>query len=128
MSRFKEILQEIESMHDKKASDYGDTEFANIRASADFGVTPWVGAMIRLNDKVKRIQQYLTKGKLNYESARDSLVDISVYAIIATILYEEEYGINMQLAADTAEAKLAAISQEILENRKVEGFFKGNLT
>ena len=132
MSRFNEILDELKEIHDKKASDYGDTEFANIRASEDFGVLPWIGAMVRLNDKVKRIQQYITKGRLNYEGCQDSMKDIAVYAIIAYILFEEYASFeNLQLAADTAEAKLAAISKEIKDNRELErteGFFRGNLT
>jgi len=46
--------------------------------------------MIRANDKIIRLQSLLVKGKLENESARDSLIDLASYAIIALILMEEE--------------------------------------
>jgi hypothetical protein len=59
-ARFHEILREHGEMHDRKQADYGkaDDPFANVRSSDEFGVTGWVGAMIRLNDKVKRLQSF----------------------------------------------------------------------
>lgn len=91
--RFHEIINELQALHDRKQMDYGrvDDPFANVRASADFGVKPWVGAMIRLNDKVKRLQRAAQGGTLANEGVIDSLDDIAVYAIIARILYEEEH-------------------------------------
>ena len=46
--------------------------------------------MVRLNDKVRRLQSLATKGTLNNEAAIDSFMDIAVYALIARILYEQE--------------------------------------
>jgi hypothetical protein len=91
-SRFHALLQQIGALHDKKQSDYGkDTDpFANVRASRNWGVAPWVGALVRLNDKVSRLQSFATKGSLANESAEDSMMDIAVYALIALILYREE--------------------------------------
>lgn len=91
-ARFHEILQEAGELHDKKQADYGrgDDPFANVRASKEWGVSPWVGAMIRLNDKVRRLQSLTANGKLENESAEDSLRDIAVYAIIALVLFEQE--------------------------------------
>ena len=91
-ARFHEILAELGTLHDLKQADYGrgDDPFANIRASEEWGVKPWVGAMIRLNDKVRRLQTLATKGSLANESAKDSLRDIAVYADIALVLYEEQ--------------------------------------
>jgi hypothetical protein len=90
--RFLEKLEQIAELHSVKQHDYGVDEdpFANIRASRDFGVEPWVGAVIRLNDKVTRIKSFIKKGALKNESVQDSLLDISVYALIALILFEEE--------------------------------------
>ena len=89
--RFHALLKQIGALHDKKQADYGsDTDpFANVRASADWGVPGWVGALIRLNDKVKRLQAFARKGSLANESAIDSMKDIAVYALIALILYGE---------------------------------------
>lgn len=90
--RFHAELQHIADLHDKKQKDYGsDTDpFANVRASSEWGVPSWVGAMVRLNDKVHRLKQFAKKGVLHNESAEDSMRDIAVYALIALILYREQ--------------------------------------
>lgn len=92
MSRFSEILMELQALHDRKAQDYGADEdpLANVRASVEWGIPAWVGAMVRLNDKVKRLQALARRGTLANESAIDSLNDIAVYAIIARELFETE--------------------------------------
>jgi hypothetical protein len=101
-ARFHEILKSLGELHDRKQADYGrgDDPFANVRASDEWGVSPWVGAMIRLNDKVRRLQSLAAKGYLANESAADSLQDIAVYAIIALVLLEQEQ-------ADTQEVSYA---------------------
>jgi hypothetical protein len=45
--------------------------------------------MIRANDKVKRLQKYARDGALANESARDSFMDLAVYALIALVLHDE---------------------------------------
>lgn len=89
---FHELLGQIGRLHDKKQQDYGRAQdpFANVRASHEWGVTPWVGAMVRLTDKVRRLQRFAEKGVLANESAEDSMLDIAVYALIALRLYREE--------------------------------------
>lgn len=93
MSRFHDLLREMGELHDKKAQDYGTGEdpLANVRASTHWGIPAWVGAMVRLNDKVVRLQSLAAKGVLANEAAVDSFMDIAVYALIARILYEEEH-------------------------------------
>lgn len=89
--KFHKLLQQCAELHDKKQRDYGrsDDPFANVRASSEWGVEPWVGAMIRLNDKVKRLQIPANGGTLSNEGVLDSLQDILVYAGIAYVLYSE---------------------------------------
>jgi hypothetical protein len=91
-ARFHEILAELGALHDRKQQDYGrgDDPFYNIRASQNWGVKPWVGAMVRLSDKIQRLQSLIANGKLANESAEDSLRDIPVYGIIALVLFEQE--------------------------------------
>lgn len=91
-ARFHELLEIAGKTHDSKQSDYGrgDDPFANVRASENWGVPAWVGAMIRLNDKVNRLQSLRLKGSLANEAAQDSFMDIAVYALIAYVLYEQE--------------------------------------
>jgi len=90
-ARFHELIQEIADLHDLKQKDYGadGDPFANVRASEGWGVQPWVGALLRMSDKVKRLQAFANKGVLHNESAEDSMRDIAVYALIALVLYEQ---------------------------------------
>ncbi len=91
-ARFHQILRGLGDLHDLKQLDYGaaDDPFANIRSSADFGIRPWVGALVRGNDKMKRLQKLSREGNLANEPAVDSFRDLAVYAIIALVLFEEE--------------------------------------
>jgi hypothetical protein len=90
--RFYQILDEIKATHEKKSADYGtNSDFlANVRASEQWNIPAWVGTMIRAGDKIIRLQSLYTNGQLENESARDSLIDLASYAIIALILMEEE--------------------------------------
>lgn len=89
--RFHELLQELGALHDTKQADYGlnDDPFFNVRASEEWGVPAWVGAMIRLSDKVQRLKALVRNGNLRNEPAADSFRDIAVYSLIAEVLYEE---------------------------------------
>jgi hypothetical protein len=75
---FLKILQDIESMHKKKSSDYGipDDIFLNIRQSMDWGVQPWVGSMVRAGDKVVRL-----KAAANGSDLKDGSCIICYYRI-----------------------------------------------
>lgn len=90
--RFHELLRDAGDMHDAKQADYGSDSdpFANVRAASEWGMPGWVGAMVRVNDKVRRLQAFARKGTLANESAQDSFMDIAVYALIAHVLYSEE--------------------------------------
>ena len=96
--RFHQILKELGDLHDLKQLDYGsaDDPFANVRSSRDFGISPWVGALVRGNDKMKRLQKKAREGHLANEPAIDSFRDLAVYAIIALVLYEEDEGLLPQ--------------------------------
>lgn len=88
--RFHEILHELGELHDRKQRDYGNNNdpFANVTASLDWAIRPVVGALLRMNDKVKRLQQWVKTGTLANEGVHDSMRDIAVYVIIALVLDE----------------------------------------
>ena len=90
--RLHKLLAEIADLHDRKQADYGKKSdpFANVRASEDFGVAPWIGCMIRANDKMRRVQTMALSGTLVNESLEDSLMDLAVYSLIAIILHREQ--------------------------------------
>lgn len=90
--RFCEILDELKELHLKKSQDYGTAkdQYANFRGSRSWGIPPWVGSMIRANDKIKRLQSYAANGHLANEGVEDSFRDLASYSIIGLILFEEE--------------------------------------
>ena len=90
-SRFYDVLNELKNLHDQKKQDYGTTTdpFANIRASQEFGVAPWLSSVLRANDKMARLKSFVLNGKLVNESVEDSLKDMAVYCIIALLLWRE---------------------------------------
>ena len=92
-SRFKAEIAKLIALHDRKQQDYGRDEdpFANVRASAEWGMEPWVGAMVRANDKMKRLQKAARGGTMANESVLDSFDDLAVYAVIAKVLYLEDH-------------------------------------
>lgn len=89
---FEKVIQEVLEMHRRKGADYGtdDDFFANVSASANWGIPPWVGAMMRANDKVVRLQSAAKGSTLKNEGIEDSLLDIATYSIIALCLLRRE--------------------------------------
>lgn len=92
LSRFHELLKQIGDLHDKKQADYGTSEdlYANIRASEEWGIEPWVAALFSISEKMRRLRSLVNNGRLQNESADDSMRDIAIYALIALLLYEEK--------------------------------------
>lgn len=88
---FLKILKDMSDLHKKKGADYGVDEdiFLNIRQSAEWGVQPWVGAMVRAGDKVVRLKSAAAGNHLENESVEDSFMDLACYAIIGLVLYRE---------------------------------------
>lgn len=89
---FHALLRDAGEMHDRKQSDYGTDEdpFANVRAASEWGLPGSLGACIRINDKIRRLQAFYRKGSLANESVEDAFMDIAVYALIGLLLYREE--------------------------------------
>jgi len=90
-NRVRNQLLHCADLHDQKQRDYGSDSdpFANVRASADWGIEPWIGAMNRAGDKFKRLQLFARTGTLANEGVLDSFDDLIVYAGIAKVLYLE---------------------------------------
>ena len=88
---WQEAYEELLDLGNRKRGDYGNVDhpFANVVASAEFGIPPWVGSVIRMNDKVHRLKSFVRNGRLENESVEDSLIDIANYALIALALYRE---------------------------------------
>lgn len=94
---FKDTLDAMLLLHDRKQADYGTAEspFANVRASEEFGIPAWIGCAIRSNDKTRRImtatRQWLENGTVAManESLEDAWLDQAVYCVIGYNLTRE---------------------------------------
>ncbi len=66
----------------KKNQDYGD-------AFANYGV---IGVLVRMGDKIARLQSITTKSisLINSESLRDTLIDLHNYSAMAIMLLDED--------------------------------------
>ena len=92
---FMQVLDELAAMHNRKSEDYGSEEdpFANIRNGGKLiGVSAWRACVLRIGDKIQRLQSYCRKGSLTNENVADTFLDLAGYAICALILYREEEG------------------------------------
>ena len=100
--RFKSILDQMWAMHCRKGADYGtDADiFANVRASEQFGIPAWLGAVLRANDKMARLKTFATKGSLQNEGVEDSLMDMAAYSIIGLVLFRERKQSRLDDLAD----------------------------
>lgn len=86
------LLDEMRELHCRKAADYGTQgdPLNNVRSGAEFvNIPPWQAAMLRANDKVVRIKQFIKCGSLKNESVEDSLMDLAAYSLIALTLLRE---------------------------------------
>lgn len=91
LSRFDEAVERVRAIHAKKSKDYGTAQdpFANVRSAADWGVPSWVGAGIKIGDKLQRLKSQAHRGWVANESIEDSFLDIATYALIGLLLFED---------------------------------------
>jgi len=92
---FFRLMDSMQDMALKKQKDYGtDADpFANVRQGAlDMGLRPWMGAALRMNDKMRRINKAARLGidSLNFDSLEDDFMDMGNYSLIALTLLTEE--------------------------------------
>lgn len=75
------IQLEARSLFEKKNSDYGD-------AFATYGP---IGVLVRIGDKIQRLQSINKKGitLVEDEKLRDTLIDLHNYAAMAIMLMDE---------------------------------------
>jgi hypothetical protein len=86
----------------KKNSDYANPDhsqnvFANFEASRVFNIHPVMGLLLRVQDKLKRIESFVEKGSLavNEESWADACDDVVNYMILCKgLLLKESLGVK----------------------------------
>lgn len=94
--RYLMLLDEAKALHVAKSAGYAGRDnpdaWANLREAARFGVTPLQGCLVRMADKFVRVGN-LMRDPANEqvgEALRDTLRDLSAYALIAVCLLDEE--------------------------------------
>ena len=92
--RFYEILEQMKELHSRKNHDYAGASdpLKNLRACKRLKLLPFMGVMVRLQDKWSRLEEFVKSGTLMVkdESVKDTLMDNAVYSVLAIILYEEQ--------------------------------------
>lgn len=82
LEQFKTVQQESCELFEKKNKTYGD-------AFAEYGT---IGVLVRMGDKIKRLQNITSTGinLIDDESLRDTLIDLHNYSAMAVMLLDEE--------------------------------------
>ena len=47
---------------------------------------------MRLQDKMRRIENFFSNGHLRHEAVRDSFIDLAVYALLGVVILDEKTG------------------------------------
>lgn len=89
-----QLLEDMKQLHIKKNAGYsGDSpdRWANFRLSESFGVSSFLGVMVRMSDKWIRITNLIRNPSFDQvgESIDDTLFDLAAYALIAICIRRE---------------------------------------
>ena len=89
-----QLLDEMRELHIKKNAGYsGDStdRWANFRLAEAFGVSTFLGVMVRMSDKWIRITNLIKNPSFDQvgESIDDTLFDLAAYALIAICIRRE---------------------------------------
>ena len=91
---FYELLEQMGDLHSRKNHDYAGEKdpLKNLRACARLNLDPFLGVLVRLQDKWSRLEECVISGQLmvKEESVIDTLMDNAVYSLLGIILYEEK--------------------------------------
>ena len=87
------ILENMQSVYEAKDNDYSATglPMGNLRKCEDAGIDAWRGCLVRIGDKMSRLENFLKEKEylVISEKAEDTVIDLANYAILMTCLIEE---------------------------------------
>ena len=90
---FYKLLEQMAELHSRKNHDYAGTSdpLKNLRACERLELDPFMGVMVRLQDKWSRLEEFVKQGVMlvKDESVEDTLMDNAVYSLLAIILRRE---------------------------------------
>jgi hypothetical protein len=83
----------MQAVYEAKDSDYSATglPMGNLRKCEDAGIDAWRGCLVRIGDKMSRLENFLKEKEylVISEKAEDTVVDLANYAILMSCLIEE---------------------------------------
>ena len=102
--QFKQVQEEGLELFTRKNKDYGD-------AFADYGV---VGVLVRMGDKIRRLQNITNTGVtlVKDESFRDTLIDLHNYAAMAVLLLDSNNNMVVSSSEDEEEETEEIVNEE----------------
>ena len=87
------ILDNMQAVYEAKDSDYSATglPMGNLRKCEDAGIEAWRGCLVRIGDKMSRLENFLKEKEylVISEKAEDTVIDLANYAILMCCLIEE---------------------------------------
>jgi hypothetical protein len=87
------ILDNMQSVYEAKDNDYSATglPMGNLRKCEDAGIDSWRGCLVRIGDKMSRLENFLKEKEylVISERAEDTVIDLANYAILMSSLIEE---------------------------------------
>lgn len=88
---FAKIMNELIDIHHSKNHDYAGGDYlSDLIASRRMGITPWKNALLRMQQKMSRMESFAKQNELLVaeEKIEDTLKDMAVYSILCLILYK----------------------------------------
>ena len=88
-----DILDNMQKVYEAKDNDYSATglPMGNLRKCEDAGIDAWRGCLVRIGDKMSRLENFLKEKEylVLSEKAEDTVIDLANYAILMSCLIEE---------------------------------------
>tara|TARA_B100001093_G_scaffold488411_1_gene525611 strand:+ start:2689 stop:3219 length:531 start_codon:yes stop_codon:yes gene_type:complete len=108
VEQLEKVQSEARNLFAKKNADYGD-------AFATYGT---VGILVRLGDKIHRLQSITSKGinLVEDEKLRDTLLDLHNYAAMGIMLLDSNESSESTLSGQYSESSLTNVSHSIEYN------------
>ena len=87
------ILDNMQTVYEAKDNDYSATglPMGNLRKCEEAGIDAWRGCLVRIGDKMSRLENFLKEKEylVISEKAEDTVIDLANYAILMSCLIEE---------------------------------------
>ena len=89
------ILDNMQKVYEAKDNDYSSTglPMGNLRKCEDAGIDAWRGCLVRMGDKISRLENFLKQQEYKVdEKAEDTIIDLANYSILMSCLLKEILG------------------------------------